>query len=70
MHTWHCHTSIVIRDLMLYDNINTATGDVQYSILKEIQELIESLMVAYCIILLKKFLKSNPCKENIGDIDK
>ena len=55
MHTWHCHTSIVIRDLMLYDNINTATGDVQYSILKEIQELIESLMVAYCIILFKSF---------------
>ena len=63
MHTWHCHTSIVIRDLMLYDNINTDTGDVQYSILKEIQELIESLMVAYCIILFKSFLKATHLKK-------
>lgn len=42
-------------DVISYDNINTDTGDVQYSILKEIQELIESLMVAYCIILFKSF---------------
>lgn len=44
-------------------NINTDTGDVQYSILKEIEELIESLMVAYCIILFKSFLKATHLKK-------